>query len=398
LLATGPIYHALVFFLLPVGLSYAAVSARRAPVDRVHHVALLARCAVALAMPRLLLIVAWEWHSPRTVPGYGGMPLVAIAEMLFRPIPDYKAPVTWGASGVWEYWAYVGIVSSLLALLSLRTPGRVRTLALACVATGLVLAWRSPWGNALAWIAPHLPFLSSARIYSRFLVLAVFGIALAAGSGATTLRTIPHGRLLALLLLFALATEYAVVVLPIWTRIFALPVSEVYGDWGIALPGARYHSIRSAPPFQSFSASHEMFNSRMLPLVMAGAVVRDAYVTMALPWARPPEGAVVKDWPDEGYRIANQELELFGDLRAGREIEIHLHYPKKYWKIADPTAARLEPYEAGVKLLILKPCTSVRIVWRSRLEIAGWIVSTIALLAAVVVVWRGPAARHAHVS
>jgi len=390
LVFTGFMYHALVFFLLPVIVIYGIVNGRHANASRIRHVVNLARCAVAIAMPRWLSIIDWEQRSPRIHAGYGGMPLLSIAEMLLTPIPDYNLWVPWGGSGVWEYWSYVGIIVSLLALGALGIRRRPRTFALACLGVAAVLAWRGPWGSVLGWIAPRVLFLSSVRVYSRFLVLAVFAIALLAGSAIAWLRssTRDRGASLPLLLLFAIATEYWLVVWPIWTKVFALPAEEVYSDWGITLPGPRYHSIRSAPPFQPFAEHQEMFNSRMLPLLMAGAIVGNAYVAMVSPWERPPDGSVVQSRDQVTYRLDNQEIKLFGDFRRGDRIKINLRYPTEYWRVADPRSARIEGHRSGTIVTILTGCRNVRVVLRTGLETAAWIVSGISLIALWLVLRR----------
>src|SRR5205085_2411690 len=120
-------------------------------------------------------------------------------------------------------------------------------------------------------------------------------MALSAGGAIGVLRRRSSKPLawLSLLLLVAIVCEYALVVRPIWSRVFALPVEDAYPNWGVVVPGLRYATVLSAPPFQERTRDRELFNSRMLPLLTAGAVVRNAYITMATPWPRPPEGRVV---------------------------------------------------------------------------------------------------------
>jgi len=389
-LFSGPVYHALTFFLLPVAVLYGLLDGRRAPSNRVRHVLTLTFCAAALIMPRWLAVISWEQRTPRNVTGYGGMPWVEMANMLVTPIQDYKAPAPWGGSGVWEYWSYVGIVTGMLAIVSLGIRGRSRGLAGACLGAAMILAWRGPWGAPLAWIAPHVPFLYSVRAFSRFVVLAVFGIALLAGNAIGALRRRAPGRLawVPLLLLLAIVGDYSLVVRPVWSKVFALHPAEAYRDWGVTVAGQRYATTRSAPPFQTFNSQREMFNSRMLPLLMAGAVVRNAYITMALPWPRPPEGNVVEGLAEGAYRLRNHEIDLFGDLRPGQEIKIHLHYKRAYWDVVDPTSANVDWDPAGMKLDILKPCQNVRIVFRTGKESFGWIISGLAVVATSAVLRR----------
>jgi len=396
LLLGGMVYHPLVFFLLPLASVYAIVYARRAPRERVRTVLVLALCAAALTAPRWLPILEWEWRNPRMVPGRGGVPLAGIAQMLLFPVADYKLRVPWGGSGVWEYWSYVGLVAGALAIASLRRGGPARTLAASCFVLALLLAWRGPWGSALGWIAPHVPFLASVRLYSRFLVLAVFAVALSAGRELAALRAHRPGLLAwaPVLLLAGVVGDYWLVTRPIWSRVFELPPGEVYDDWP-PVPEVPYATVRSAPPYQPFTATQEMFNSRMLPLVMAGAVARNAYVTPALPWPRPAEGSIVEGLAPGQHRITNHELELFDDFRAGQEIRIKLRHSTKHWKVVDPTSARLDAEAGGMKLVILRPCPSVRIVFHSWLERAAWTLSVAGLIATALAVRRRPDANAA---
>jgi hypothetical protein len=390
-LFSGLVYHPLVYFLFPAAIVYALTDGRRAPWTRLRYLASLGVCAMTLTTIRWLAVIDWEESSPRNVVGVGGMPLGAMAKMLVAPIADYKSPVTWGGSGIWEYWSYVGVVASLLAATSLVSRGRWRTFALPCLLAGVVLAWRGPSGSPLEWVALQTPFLSSVRVYTRFLVLPVFAIALLAGGAIGALRRRMPGRLawLPLLLLAAIVADYWVVVRPIWCKVFALPVAEAYPDWGITIPGPRYGTTLSAPHFQELRPDREMFNSRMLPLIMAGAVVRNAYITLALPWGRPPEGRVVERLPEGAYRLRNHEIDLSGDFRRGEQIDVHLHYKKAYWRVADRESALVEPDPTGMKIVILEPCHHVRVVFRDGREIIGWIISGIAVASTFAVFRRG---------
>jgi hypothetical protein len=148
--------------------------------------------------------------------------------------------------------------------------------------------------------------------------------------------------------------------------------------------------VRSAPPFQEFSAHEEMFNSRMLPLLMAGAVVRNAYITMALPWGRPEEGRVVEGLPQGAYELRNHAIDLLGDFWPGQQFKIRLHYKKSEWRVADRESARLEADAVGMRVVILKRCRNVRILFRSGRELFGWIISAIAVASTFAVLRRGP--------
>lgn len=390
LLFTGTVYHALVFFLLPVALVYGFIHGRRARSGRMRHVLVLLLCAVALAMPRLLPVIAWEWYDPRHVLGHGGMPLLRIAEMLTVPIPDYKYRPTWLGGEVWEYWSYTGIVISMLAIVSLRIRERWQTFGIACFVAAVILAWRPPWGNVLGWMALHVPFLSSVRCYSRFLVVATFAIALLAGGTIGTLRSTMRGPLawLPVVLLLAVIGDSWLFVRPIWSKVFALPLAEVYPDWGVTIDGKPYSEIRLAPPHQAPTGDEEGFSSRMLPLLMAGAIVGNAYVAPALPWTPPADGSVVEGLPDTGYRLRNHEIDLHGDFRPGQEIRIKLRYAPGTWKIVDRTAARIDRDAGAMKVVILRPCQHVRITVRTGLEIVGWVVSGIGFACTAIVLRR----------
>jgi hypothetical protein len=101
----------------------------------------------------------------------------------------------------------------------------------------------------------------------------------------------------------------------------------------------------------------------------------------------------VEGLPESEYRLRNHEIDLSGDFRPGQEIRVQLHYKKAYWKVADRTSARIEPDAAGMKLVILKPCQNVRVVFRTGQENLGWIISGIAVAATSAVLWRGASPR-----
>ena len=82
---------------------------------------------------------------------------VTYSEDLRRAIEDYKDAVTWGGSGIWEYWSFVGVVTSVLAIASVGARERWRALALASLVLGCLLAWRGPWGSLLEPIASQVP-------------------------------------------------------------------------------------------------------------------------------------------------------------------------------------------------------------------------------------------------
>src|SRR5207237_549980 len=84
-LFTGLVYHALVYFLLPVGILYVLLNVRRLTWRRVGYVSALLLCAMTLTAFRQVAVIEWEQTHPRVVIGVGGMPLAAIGEMLLTP-------------------------------------------------------------------------------------------------------------------------------------------------------------------------------------------------------------------------------------------------------------------------------------------------------------------------
>ena len=392
LLFSGSVYHPLVFFLVPVTVVYAAVGCREAPWCSIRRVLLLVLSAVLITMPRWLAIVDWQRRFPRYVPGHGGMPLLKMGEMLFTSIEDYNLRVPWGGSGLWEYWSYAGMVAGLVALASIRVRARWRQLARGFIIAGLILAWRGPWGSLLEWVSPYLPIAPSVRVYSRFLVLVVLGIALLAGGGLATLRQHATTRGLfwaPTLLVIAMAADYYIVVQPIWSRVFSLRPDEAYADWGLSLRDPPYSVVRSAPfTLESGNAGGE-FNSRMLPLLMGGAVVGNAYATLnGVPWMERGDGKVVESLPEDAYQLTNHNLEFWGDFTPGQEIAINLHFVEAYWKVDDRKVARIYDDDGMIRLQILEPCHHVRITMRSGWESAGWAAAGIGFLLAAVAPWR----------
>jgi hypothetical protein len=175
---------------------------------------------------------------------------------------------------------------------------------------------------------------------------------------------------------------------PVWQKIFALPVTEVYADWGAPAAGPPYLTIRRAPPVQWFSDEEDNFNSRMLPLLMAGAVVGNAYEAVTVPWMRALGGSVVENLPESAYRLRNHELELWGEFRPGQEIKTHLRHLESYWRVADPECARIRDDDGEIGLVMLKPCGYVAISIRPGFETAGWVVSAIGLAMTAAMLWR----------
>jgi len=390
LLLTGTVYHPLVFFLGPLALAYALVR-RDVPRARVVYVLLLGLSAVLIAMPRFAAVLEWQAKSPREVAGHGGISIVELARMLLVPIDDYKAYFPHG-SGIWEYWSYVGTVGVALAALSLAERRLSRVIAIATTAVGVALAWRTPWGGVLDWLSA-LPLVGSIRVASRFLGLVVFGLALGAGGAIAGLRAkvSPRFRWVPLFLALAIVGEHWLVVRPIWTRVFEVPLSEAYPDWQSATSDREYSVVRSAPPFQPFTPAGDMYNSRMLPILMAGDVVPNAYTALTLHHLRLPDGPLVHGGPpDLRYRIGNQWIDLDGDLRPGEDVTVAVRSPHHAWKVDDRSCARPQNDEGEMRVVMLKRCGHVHLSMHSSWELVGWIVAAIGLALGVWLIRRGP--------
>jgi len=385
LVFVGTVYHSLVFFLIPLGLAYALSLRARPDHERVQDLKALVLCALALTLPRLLALAAWQLQSPRTIASPGGMPLFAFAQMLVIPVDDFNHRVPWSFNGVWEHWLYPGIVATPLAIVGAARPSSVRRLAVAAVLVAFALVWIAPWGNSLARIAPYVPFLDSVRVYSRFGVLVVFSIALLAGAEIARLRRDPRGAWFAAVLSLLIVADYGVFTRPIWQRVFSFAPAKVYPDWGIHRDAAPYDEVLLAPDYRP-----PTMNSRMLPLLMTGAVVSNAYVSPRLPWDRPTPGHTVTAPPGTSVQLQNQTLDFFGDFAPGDTILAKIRYRENIWKLTDETAARIEADEGGMRIVVLRSCRHVQVALRDRGDTIAWIVAALGLIASVRELRRGP--------
>jgi len=217
----------------------------------------------------------------------------------------------------------------------------------------------------------------------------VFGVALAAGGTLAVLREKLSGRLAWIPIAIALAvvSEHCFVVWPIWSRVFDVPVTEAYPQWGSVPERPTYSEVHAAPPFQDFSAARDMYNSRMLPLLMAGYVVPNAYTALTLPPVRLSEGPVVRESPPGlRCRIGNHTIELEGDLRPDHDVKLAIRPVRHGWKVDDRSCARIENHQGEMKIVMLKPCDRVRLSFRSGGEIAYWIVAATGLAASIALI------------
>ena len=389
LMFSGPVYQALVFFLLPALWVCAVSRWNGAPWVRWRSALLSLLCSILITMPRWMAVFDWQWRSPREVLEHGGIPLVDLGAMLITRVLDYRRYVGWGQSGIWEYWCYTGVAGAALAAASLVLAPRLRSLVAASIALGVVLAWRAPWGNPLEALAAYVPILLSIRVYSRFLVLVVFGVMLASGASISALRV--RSRLfarIAAVLALALIVENVAVAWPIWRAVFSLDPRTVYASWDTPSLEPRFSEVRPAPPVQRFSSTHDNFNSRMLPLLKAGFVVRHAYSALALPPVDLPNGSIVDGNPPPRFRLQNHRVDLWGDFQPGQTMFVRLRYLRHYnWKVKDRRTAEIYNQEGDVAVHILRPCRHVVLRLRNTWEMAGWVFSVLGVAAAAGFLW-----------
>ncbi len=398
LLFSGPVYQALVFFLLPALAVCWITRWRHEPIDRLRSVVGSLACAVLITMPRWIAIFDWQWRSPRDVPAHGGLPFLEILDMAVMRVDDYRQYVSWGHSGIWEYWCFTGWSAALLAVGALAFPSRLRTTALGSIALGIVLAWRSPWGSLVDALAEWLPLLLSVRVYSRFLVLGVFGTFLAASLTIAELRRRGGAiGMLATLGALALLAENGTVVLPVWGSIFGLDPRQVYAEeWNVPAIVPRYSQILTPPSVQRASATRENLNSRMLPLLEAGFVLRHGYSALVLPVADLPNGPVLGGPAPRDVRIRNDRIDLWGDFVPDETLTIRLRYLRHYnWRIVDRTKAELYKRDGDVAVHVLRPTDHVELRMRSTAEWIGWAGTLfgLALSTARIGRWRWSTAR-----
>ena len=200
-----------VYMALIVGVAWArrlAVAvARRAGVGRLlAHSALAAGAFLALAGWRLATTGLVYRDFPRVYhSGYDETPWTILIHLLDRP--SARALARNDQSYFWETSSYVGPVVLGLAALSLRAGWRWwHTLALAC---GWLAAGSVAWYHPSYWLA-HFPAFATMHAVPRWRFMALLGVGLAAASVvAAWLRDgRPGRRLLAAVVVVAVAGDY----------------------------------------------------------------------------------------------------------------------------------------------------------------------------------------------
>jgi hypothetical protein len=307
--------------------------------------------------------------------------------MLVIPVEDYHTSASSGIGGVWEYWAYIGIFSCILAAIGIISRERWKWFALCLLLVGIILSLSSEQGMAFLALFRELPILSSVRVYSRFLGLIVFGIALLVGGSITVIRckmaSHPKFRW-AWVLFFFVAIDYFLHVMPIWTRLFSIAPEHVYSTWGLEESDPPYSYLVSAPAFQEFTKNVDRFDSRMLPLIMAKTIVRNAYTGVNLPPFLPAEDHVI-EWPQNvRYVINNQQIELYGDFWPGQLIKLNLLY-HPYWKSGMPETVSVENDGNLMRLSIQQACSSIVIKISASWEKMAWMISPFGILGMMLV-------------
>jgi hypothetical protein len=137
-------------------------------------------------------------------------PATMLHYLLFRPRPGWTADFN-ATSGVVfaELTCYVGPVVLLLALASLALGWRWwHTLTLVCLWLAI---GSTEWYHPSYWLADW-PFVGSAHVVTRWRILALLGLGLAAGSVLARLRASPRRalRVLAVLVVGTIAVDFVV--------------------------------------------------------------------------------------------------------------------------------------------------------------------------------------------
>jgi hypothetical protein len=383
----GPVYHSLVFFLIPVFICYMASRALKADGKRLWLVISVFVLAIIISLPRVIAITYWELINPRNILWSDRFSLIDIFRMLFIPIEDYYTPVHSGNYGIWEYWAFIGVFSCILAAFGILSREWWKWFALCLLGIGMILSLSNKQGMAFLALLHGLPILSSVRIYSRFLVLIVFGIALLVGGGITAIRcktvSHPHFRW-AWLLLFFVVIDYLIHVIPIWTQIFSVAPEPVYDTWSLKESDPPYSRIVSAPAFQEFINNSDRFDSRMFPLIKAKTVVSNAYTGVNLP-PFLPSGDKILEWPQNiQYIIDNHQIKLYGSFSPGQSIKLNLLY-HTYWKSAMPEKVSVEKDGNLMRLSIQQACTFILIKISEPWEKMAWMISPFGILGMILV-------------
>jgi hypothetical protein len=378
----GPVYHSLMFFLIPVLLCYMASHAFKVDVRRLRLITSIFILALIIALPRIIAIAHWELSNPRHTSWSDKFSILDVFKMLLTPIDDYNTPAYSGNAGIWEYWAFIGIFSCILAAIGILSRERWKWFALCLLVVGVIISLSNERGIAFFALFRGLPILSSVRMYSRFLILIVFGIALLVGGSITVIRckTASYQKLIwAWLLFFFVVVDYFLHVIPIWTKLFPVAAEQVYNTWSLEESTPPYSSIMSAPAFQESTKNGDRFDSRMFPLMKAKMIIRNAYTGVNLP-PFSPSGDKVIEWPQNvQYAINNHQIKLYGDFWPGQSIKLNLLY-HAYWKSAIPETVSVENDGNLMRLSIQQACTSIVIKISGPWEKMVWMISPFGIL------------------
>jgi hypothetical protein len=378
----GPVYHSLMFFLIPVVICYIASHAFKADRRRLGLIITVFILAIIISLPRVMAVAHWELSSPRHTSWSDRFSILNVFKMLFIPIEDYYTPVYSGNNEVWEYWAFIGIFSCILAVIGLLSRERWKWFALCLVFVGIMLSVSSDTGITFFTLLRELPIFSSVEDYSRFLVLTVFGMALLVGGSITVMRckmaSHPKFRW-AWVVFFFVVIDYSFHVIPIWTQFFSAVPEQVYDAWSLEESNPPYIRIVSAPAFQEFTKNSDRFDSRMFPLMKAKMIISNAYTGVNLPPFLPSEDKVI-EWPQNvQYAINNHQIKLYGDFWPGQSIKLNLLY-HTYWKSAIPETVSVENDGNLMRLSIHQACSSIDIRISPSWEKMAWMISPLGIL------------------
>lgn len=160
--------------------------------------------AAGAALYKLLPAAAWQRLHPRTGVHDESLFPTQIFANLIRVDSDYDNMLAQAFEGqfwfLWEYNAYIGLMPLAAALLVLfryrRDPTRLRRLIFPgmLVVSGILLAsGNEHWASPGYWFR-HLPLVSGIRVFGRYQILIVFGIALIAGFGFKEILDLAKAR------------------------------------------------------------------------------------------------------------------------------------------------------------------------------------------------------------
>jgi hypothetical protein len=396
-LISGPLYHPLVFFLIPVLICYALTHAFKANAKRLCAVTAIFFLAAVASSTRIIAILQWELSNPRHTSWREIFSPLEIFKMLVLPLEDYSTLLHRSKDGAWEYWAFVGVFSLILAVIGAMAHKRWKWFAICLILTGVLLSASNENGDTFLGLFRGVPILSSVRAASRFVVLVVFGIALLVGGSVTVIksRAVSHPSCRWVLLLFLFVTiNYLSHILPIWTHFFLISPEQVYSIWNSDPYNPPYSYIAMAPEFQPFANGVNQFDSRMFPLIQAKTVVQNAYTGLNLPPFRPTSERVIDSAQHSLYTIDNHRIKFMGSFKSGEIIKINLLY-HPYWKPEMPGMVFVENDHHLMRLAIQHNCSSIVIEMHPPWEKITWIISGLGILGMVATALFG--LRHAQV-